>query len=238
MSQTETKHKANKRTAEDGFPSSAVFVFGARPAQGGRWSILPRRSETARGTQPEPRTKAPLRHAAEGQQTAWEKRLFPAVSAGAHREQAARQTRLESAKNPRKTFVPRLACASPASQCKCGKTAVSPLSGPPALHIPAGEARAAGHRRMKRSAKTAEPGENNQALPPAYSAPLRRHGSGALARLSFMLCPRRRARLIRIPALHRPLLPKCVFRRSSLQGKAGGQDAQGDPRAGEQESLP
>ena len=41
-----------------------------------------------------------------------------------------------------------------------------------------------------------------------------------------------------IPAVYRPLLPQCVFSHATLQGKDCGQDAQGDPRPGEQESSP
>lgn len=35
--------------------------------------------------------------------------------------------------------------------------------------------------------------------------------------------------------LHRPLLPQCVLCHPSLQGEAGCQNAQGNPRLGEQE---
>ena len=41
-----------------------------------------------------------------------------------------------------------------------------------------------------------------------------------------------------VPALYRPFLPQCLFRDAALQGEAGGQDAQGDPCSGEQESCP
>jgi putative transposase len=41
-----------------------------------------------------------------------------------------------------------------------------------------------------------------------------------------------------VPALHRPLLPQCVLCHASLQGEAGGKDAQGDPRPGKQEGCP
>ena len=41
-----------------------------------------------------------------------------------------------------------------------------------------------------------------------------------------------------VPALYRPLLPQCVLGHASLQGEAGGKDAQGDPSPGKQESCP
>ena len=41
-----------------------------------------------------------------------------------------------------------------------------------------------------------------------------------------------------VPALYRSLLPQCVFCNASLQGKAGGKDAQGEPCPGKQESRP
>ena len=40
-----------------------------------------------------------------------------------------------------------------------------------------------------------------------------------------------------IPAVYCPLLPQCVLCDTSLQGEAGGQNAQGDPCPGEQESC-
>ena len=39
-----------------------------------------------------------------------------------------------------------------------------------------------------------------------------------------------------VPALYRTLLPQCVLCNASFQREAGSQDAQGDPRSGEQES--
>ena len=36
------------------------------------------------------------------------------------------------------------------------------------------------------------------------------------------------------PAVHSPLLPQCIFRDALLQDEAGEQDAQGNPRTGEQ----
>lgn len=41
-----------------------------------------------------------------------------------------------------------------------------------------------------------------------------------------------------IPAVYRTLLPQCVLGHTALQGKAGSQNAQGDPCSGEQESCP
>ena len=41
-----------------------------------------------------------------------------------------------------------------------------------------------------------------------------------------------------VPALYRPLLPQCILGHASLQGEAGGKDAQGCPRPGKQESSP
>ena len=41
-----------------------------------------------------------------------------------------------------------------------------------------------------------------------------------------------------VPALYRPLLPQCILGHASLQGEAGGKDAQGGPRPGKQESSP
>ena len=38
-----------------------------------------------------------------------------------------------------------------------------------------------------------------------------------------------------IPALYGTFLPQCVLRRTAFEGEAGGEDAQGDPRPGEQE---
>lgn len=40
------------------------------------------------------------------------------------------------------------------------------------------------------------------------------------------------------PVVHRPLLPQCFLCNASLQCEAGGQEAQSDPRLGEQESCP
>ena len=42
----------------------------------------------------------------------------------------------------------------------------------------------------------------------------------------------------KVPALYRSLLPQCVLSYASFQSEAGGQDAQGNPRSGEQESSP
>ena len=41
-----------------------------------------------------------------------------------------------------------------------------------------------------------------------------------------------------IPAVYRPLLPQYFLSHATLQSEAGGQDAQGNPRPGEQESRP
>ena len=41
-----------------------------------------------------------------------------------------------------------------------------------------------------------------------------------------------------VPAVYCALLPQCVLRNASLQGEAGGKDAQSDPCSGEQESCP
>ena len=43
---------------------------------------------------------------------------------------------------------------------------------------------------------------------------------------------------VKVPALHCPFLPQRVLCHASLQGEAGGQDAQGDPLSGKQESCP
>ena len=40
-----------------------------------------------------------------------------------------------------------------------------------------------------------------------------------------------------IPALYRPFLPQCVLRCPPFQGEAGGKDAQGNPRPGEQKAA-